>query len=236
MAKMVGLSRTIKTHWLNKTVSFLKETSSEDELKEAINEYLRFEIESPTVLRKTREILMRIWFYDLNDDYILRMRQDAMQIMNKTPEHALVAHWGLMLLTYPVFGDLCRMIGKLSEFESAITTRQIKQKLFDEWGERSTILHSTDKMIATLKEIGVLESVKTGQYRVVKMDVSRSEEISYLLRVAMRADGSSYYSMRSLKEMSILFPFRYDSPRELFMNEDQFVLSTFNGETSVSLR
>ena len=35
---------------------------------------------------------------------------------------------------------------------------KFKQKLFNEWGERSTLYHASDKLIATLKAFDVLES------------------------------------------------------------------------------
>ena len=61
MAKMVGLSRNLKLQWLNKVVELVLEDLKEEEIKEQLNEYLSFEIESPTNIRKTREILMNIW-------------------------------------------------------------------------------------------------------------------------------------------------------------------------------
>ena len=51
MAKMVGLSRAIKREWLDKTVSYVLEGMTEAEIREALTEYLSFEIDSPTVLR-----------------------------------------------------------------------------------------------------------------------------------------------------------------------------------------
>ena len=53
MAKMVGLSRNLKLQWLNKVAELVWRTS-EQEIKEQLNEYLSFEIESPTNIRKTR--------------------------------------------------------------------------------------------------------------------------------------------------------------------------------------
>ena len=64
MAKMVGLSRKLRLPWLKYTVDLVATGMEESEIKDKINEYLRFEIQSPTVLRKTREILMNIWVYE----------------------------------------------------------------------------------------------------------------------------------------------------------------------------
>jgi hypothetical protein len=44
----------------------------------------------------------------------------------------------------------------------ARTVKQVRQKLYDEWGERATLSHSLDKQIATLKALGALENQKTG--------------------------------------------------------------------------
>ena len=48
MAKMVGLSRNIKLPWLKYTADLVSEGLSDAEIKEKINEYLGFEIKSPT--------------------------------------------------------------------------------------------------------------------------------------------------------------------------------------------
>ena len=68
MAKKVGLSRSIKLEWLNKVADLVVEGKSEQEIKNELNEYLSFEIKSPTNLRKTREILMYIWLKS-GDEY-----------------------------------------------------------------------------------------------------------------------------------------------------------------------
>ena len=71
MAKTVGLSRKITLKWLNKMVELAEENLPEAECKNKLNEYLSFEIESPTNLRKTREILMRIWYYPNEEDAVV---------------------------------------------------------------------------------------------------------------------------------------------------------------------
>lgn len=58
MAKTVGFACSIKLQWLNKAVQLLHENLNETDYKAALNEYLSFEIDSPTRLRKTREILI----------------------------------------------------------------------------------------------------------------------------------------------------------------------------------
>ena len=147
MAKMVGLSRNLKMQWLNKTAELVMEGLSEKEIHDQLNEYLSFEISSPTNLRKTREILMYIWVYE--NEIGSKLKNEAISIIKDLPEYALEVHWCMMMAAYPVFDDMCKLIGKMSEFQDEIALSQIKQKLYDEWGERTTLLHSVDKLIST---------------------------------------------------------------------------------------
>ena len=108
MAKMVGLSRKLKLPWLKYTVDLVADGTSESEIKDKLNEYLSYEIESPTVLRKTREILMNIWVYD--NPYSSRLKSEAVQLIEKYPEYAVSINWCMMLAAYPVFLDMCKLL------------------------------------------------------------------------------------------------------------------------------
>ncbi len=233
MAKMVGLSRTIKLPWLNKAAELYASGCAEAEAKEQLNEYLSFEIESPTVLRKTREILMNIWFY--GDETSRKLKDTGVDLLKKDEDNALPVHWCLMLNTYPVFADLCKLIGKMAEFEETMTVKQIRQKLFDEWGERTTLFHSLDKLIATLKAIGALENPKTGNYMVKKHEVKKPEVVNYMLKTMMKVDGQGYYTFEQMETSVYLFPFLYSVDKEAILTDERFCLNTFGGNRTVSL-
>ena len=140
MAKMVGLSRSIKIEWLNKVAHLVVEGKSEQEIKNELNEYLSFEIKSPTNLRKTREILMYIWLKS-GDEY-RELRSKALEVYKLERSNKLAIHWCLMLAAYPVFADVCSLLGKLTNIQDTFTTSWLKEKLFEVWGERSTLLES----------------------------------------------------------------------------------------------
>ena len=234
MAKMVGLSRNLKLPWLNEVARLYAEGLDENEIKDRLNEYLSFEITSPTNIRKTREILMNIWVYE--NDYSGALKDEALRLFQKDSDYSLPIHWCLMLAAYPVFRDMCRLIGKISEFEEAITTKQLKQKIFDEWGERSTLFHSSDKLIATLKAFDVLESQKTGMYRIKKHHLSSSEIVKFILFSMMKIDDAGYYSVREMENTLYLFPFEYKVSKETILEDERFTNGMFGGEISYSLK
>lgn len=234
MAKTVGLSRNIKMQWLNKAVDLLGENLPETEYKQTLNEYLSFEISSAINLRKTREILMNIWFYE--DEEINEIRKIALALMHEFPDFSLPVHWCMMLVVYPVFADICKLIGRISDFQDEITLAQLKQKLFDEWGERATLFHSTDKIIATMKELGALSCEKPGKYHINKHAVSNDKIVSFMLMLAMKVGGNSYYTFSDLTNLGILFPFEYRVSKEQLMLDESFVINTFGGEVTVAIK
>lgn len=233
MAKMVGLSRNLKFQWLNKVVELASGELTEQEIKDQLNEYLSFEISSPTNIRKTREILMNIWVYknELNS----KLRDEAISIIQDMPEYALVVHWCMMMASYPVFVDMCKLIGRLWEFQDEISLSQIKQKLYDEWGERTTLYHSIDKLISTLKELNVLSSDRPGKYKIVKHAVRNNRVSVFMIYAMMLIGDSGYYSFADLSNAIFFYPFEYQIEKELILGDSRFSTNNFGGELSVSV-
>lgn len=233
MAKMIGLSRNLKLSWLNKTAELVIEGLSEKEIKEQLNAYLSFEIASPTNLRKTREILMNIWFYD--NEPSSSIRRQALELIKAYPEDILVIHWCMMLAAYPVFADMCKLIGKMAEFQDEIALLALKQKLFDEWGERTTLFHSIDKQISTLKALDVIVCDKPGKYYINRRRVSNPKIVAFMVYAMMLVDNSGYYTYTDINSSAYLFPFEYKMEKEVLFGDGRFVMNNFGGELSISL-
>lgn len=234
MAKAVGLSRNIKLTWLNKTVELLEENLPERAFKEKLNEYLGFEIKSAINLRKTREILMKIWFYE--EEEITDIRKMGIALLKKYPEFSMAIHWCMILLTYPVFADICALISRITDFQDDFTIKLVRQKLFDEWGERTTVYHSIDKIIATMLDLDAIERQAVGVYRVKKHKVKNEHISLYMVHAAMKITERNYYTFSELKNFNVLFPFDYITSKEDIMLDDRFEINTFGGEVTVSIK
>ena len=147
----------------------------------------------------------------------------------------LLAHWCIILATYPIFVDVSRIIGKLSEFEEEFTIQQLKQQIFDEWGERATLFHSIDKIIATMKAMGALKAEKPGRYTIVKHEV-RDDKVNALLASAgMTVEDKGNFTLQGLREMGYMFLFQYQIERKMLMMNDTFIITNIGGEMIVRL-
>ena len=228
---MVIFSRNLKVAWLNEAAGLWREKISAAESSVRLNEFLAQEIGSPTNLRKTREILMRLWFYD---GASANLRGEAASLLKKFPNEAAAIHWGLLLATYPIFAELSKIIGRLFELGEVVTVRQIRQKLFDALGERTTLLHSTDKILVTLREFGILVTQKPGQFTLARLTVD-DEITALLIRAALTIDGGIYRRLSELEKLRVLYPFRCRvSPASL--DEKIFTITNLGGEQVVMLK
>lgn len=234
MAKMVGMNVVVKEGWTKKAIALLSENLTEEEYKAALNEHLSFEIDSAINLRKAREILMRVWYRDTEG--VEKLQKEGRDLAIKYPDHLAAINWCMTALVFPAFADIARLMGKMFEFQDEITTTQIKQKMFDEWGETGTLQTVVAKIIGTMREIGGIKSEKTGRQEAAAIEVKDEEVVSFMIRVAMTLDGSSYYAFSSLTDFPFLFPFQYRVSKEMLMADDQFVLSTFDSTLSVALK
>lgn len=234
MAKTVGLTRNLKLQWLNKVSELALMGLTQDEIKEQLNEYLSFEINSPTNLRKTREILMNIWFYE--NKRTNKIKTYATEILRKYPEYSLELHWCMMMAAYPVFTDMCKIIGKISGFQDGIVMAQLKQKLFDEWGERTTLHHSIDKMVATLKDMNVMICDKPGRYHINKRIVTNTSIVTLMIYTKMMMDDRGYYTFEDLQSSDYFFPFEYKIEKQVLLEDSRFAMNRFGSELSISIK
>lgn len=233
MAKVVGLSRNIKLLWLNYTVELLLDGLSDEEIRDKLNIYLGYEIKSETNLRKSREILFRIWATP--NEYSDKLRDKALELVEKYPEYKLAIHWCMLLVAYPIFYTVNWYIGKLFDFKDVVKLSQIREKLYDEWGERTTLYHSLDKLLATLKNFDVLDSKGKGMYSLKIYDIPNKEVVKFMLYTLMLVEGKTYYSCANLSEQPVFYPFKFSIDKADISNDDRFKLTLFNGETNVVL-
>lgn len=234
MAKMIGMNVVVKEGWTKKAIALLSENMTEEEYKAALNEHLSFEIDSAINLRKAREILMRVWYRDTEG--VEKLQKEGRELAIKYPDHLAAINWCMTALVFPAFADIARLMGKMFEFQDVITTTQIKQKMFDEWGETGTLQTVIAKIIGTMREIGGIKSKKTGRQESAAIEVKDVEVISFMIRVAMTLGGSSYYAFSALTDFPFLFPFQYRVSKEMLIQDERFVLSTFDSTLSVSLK
>ncbi len=147
-----------------------------------------------------------------------------------------MVHWCVLLAMYPVFADLCKIIGNLAEFQGEVTAKQIRSHLYDEWGERTTIFYSAEKLISSMKDWRILESDRPGRYQILKGPAANNRAAVFMIYAFMLAVPRAYYSMNDLNHVPYFFPFPYRIGKEILQEDSHFSLNYFGDELTVSLR
>lgn len=127
-------------------------------------------------------------------------------------------------------------MGKLFEFQEVVTNPALKQKLYDDWGERGTLEATTRRITLTLKEMDILCNETKTRYILNKIPIKEEAVLDFITAQGMKLDGSSYYSYTELGNLYILFPFKYQVSKEMLMNEDRYTMTGFGGEVAFTLK
>lgn len=228
MSKIVGMSRMIKPEWLDKTVEYIISGDDDAVIKDRLNDYLSYEIKSPTNLRKTREILLNVWVKPKESAPLIH--KTAVDAYRSDRSDKMALNWAMILLAYPVFGDVASRIGKLSMIQETFTTAWLKEKLAEEWGGRTTLIHSCDKLLQTLKAIGAIENIKTGTYKIMKHEVEDERTISVMLLCLLALNRQAYYDISELGSNPLFFPFDCSVTLDWLHRSPLFTLSNFGGK------
>ena len=112
--------------------------------------------------------------------------------MNKANQILIWLAIILVIITVVIFGFYTILY---------IECPELKQKLFDEWGERTTLFHSIDKLVSTLKELNVMACDKPGKYYVNAHRVSNPKIVAFMLNTVMLVDNRGYYTLVKINEI-----------------------------------
>lgn len=232
MAKMVGLSRAIKPEWLDKTVDMVLDGMAPESIKAALNDYIAYEIKSADNIRKSRDILLNLWVYPFPDAASNQIRDMAIDAMRNGASDRMAFHWCMLLLYYPVFVDVTGTIGKLSSMQEYFSLSWLKEKIYEQWGERTTLIHSLDKIMQTIRQLGAVSSSR-GMYSVNRMVVKNDQAKIILMKTVLALKLKPYYEVSELACVPQLFPFIFESSSEIVFGSQLFKLGNFGGSPVV---
>ena len=160
------------------------------------------------------------------------IRKQALEAIKNENEDLLAMHWCMLLLYYPVFVDVTGMIGKISSMQDSFSLAWLKDKIFEEWGERTTLLHTLPKIMQTLRQLGAVDS-NGGVYTVNHYEIKDAVTKKILLKTILALKMQAYYEPSELSKVSPMFPFEYTVDSELIFGNQDFELGNFGGSPVV---
>lgn len=210
----LGFDRKLELRWLDLAAAKAAEGLGQDELRDYLLERLESlaheEGMHGSARAKTVRVILRVW--GGVDRALQPLHDRALDLLPKVkPEERLAIHWAMLIAAYPFFADHADIIGRLSRLQDTITVPQIRRRIAELWGDRSTVFRTSRHVVRSMVDWGVLDDVGKGEYSTGSVSVRLSEDVSMLLIEALLLDTENKaIAAEQLCQHSMLFPFDYD--------------------------
>ena len=187
---------------------------------------------------KTRTVLNRLWLEPRAE--LVGYADRGVAIFNANPDAPVTAlHWGMAVATYPFFGKVAELIGRLSALQGDCASAEIHRRMSETYGEREGTYRMTNMVIQSQAGWGAVERVEKGK-RVVRLSPAVVEDdalTAWLIEAALRYVGKPL-PIASLQSLPMMFPFNLtQSLAYLVSNSEHLVVRAEGpGNRFVALR
>ena len=137
------------------------------------------------------------------------MRDAALQcIGSATGEERIAIHWAMTIGTHPFFYDVVANVGKLLSLNGQVNRSQIKRRMTDAWGDRSTLERTIQHVLRSVRQWGLLHDGPVKGSLIAVPDPYRvRDEVSELLFHAILLSHGGGLPLTQLNNHPALFPF-----------------------------
>jgi hypothetical protein len=168
---------------------------------------------------KTLTVLTRIW--DDVPEQAEPLKRGALEcVAAATGETRIAVHWAMVAGTHPFFFDVATHVGKLLKLHGQANRSQIKRRMTETWGDRSTLERTVQHVLRSLAQWGLLRmGEEPGSLIAPPRRVRSNDQVAQLLLHSVVLGHGRGLPYPQLVDHPALFPFQVDVPvRDLMRN------------------
>ncbi len=207
-APKIGFDRFIQLDWAAAALNVRAGSAGLDDL----NALLDASKLGAKAKKNTKTVLNKIW---LDPQIELRDFADrAIELSRTCPEaSSAVLSWGMAVASYPFFGKVAELIGRLSGLQGDSSTAAIQRRMSETYGERETTRRSTSRVIQTMANWGLVDRVEKGKRvnRFAPTVITNDVLTAWLIEASVIYAGRPV-AVTSLHSLPVLFPFTLALP------------------------
>jgi hypothetical protein len=130
---------------------------------------------------KTLTVLTRIWV--VVPEQAEPLRRAALQCIDSaTGEQRIAIHRAMVIGTHPFFCDVAANVGKLLILNRQANRSQIKRRMTEAWGDRSTLKRTIQHVLRSMLQWGLLGlGQEKGSLSAPLRRIAINDEVSELL-------------------------------------------------------
>ena len=168
---------------------------------------------------------MRGFFKALGGKYYKKLHEFRVETENML---AVGSTYGADIFTSGQFVDVTGTIGRIAAMQDSFTLAWLKEKIFEQWGERTTLIHSIPKIMQTIRQLGAVES-SGNAYTVVRNEIKDDQTKIILVKTILALKMKPYYEPSELTAIPQLCPFTYDLSTDVVFGSGAFEFGNFGG-------
>ena len=200
----IGFDRFVQLDWLSVALGVRAGLNSEQSLVNLLSEAGL----GKEAAAKTRTKLNSLCLRPRADLGTFISRGAA--LVNPPAESHCVAvfAWGAALATYPFFGKVAELIGRLTALQGDCSTSEIHRRMSEVYGDREVTKRATQATIQTQANWGAIARVGEGKRiaRLPQVNIDSNACIAWLIEAAVRYSGKPI-AATGLQSLPVLFPF-----------------------------
>jgi hypothetical protein len=123
-------------------------------------------------------------------------------------KHRVAIHWAMIIATHPFFFDVATHVGNFLALHGQVNRTQIKRRMTESWGDRSTLERTIQHVLKTMVQLGVLHAgSEKGSLVAARDPIHVPDEISELLVHGILLSQESGMQLSQLLRHPANFPF-----------------------------
>lgn len=213
--KVIRYDQHIKLEWLESTAQLVAEGLDSVELKSRLDLLLEGKLSDKgqrSVRSKAETVLMRVW--SRVPSHVIELRDEGLQLLaSRSGQLRVAVHWGMSAAGYTYFGDVAGVTGRLLRLQDTVSAPQIRRRMVESYGDRTTLYNALRRMMRTYVDWGVLSDTEHRGVYVggPKIDLTADKRLqSWLIEALLISTGHEMRPFDSLAGGLALFPFAMD--------------------------
>jgi hypothetical protein len=207
----IGFDRTIHIEWLDIAAARLSRGEQSNAIRKVVWDFLEDLVPGNTNNSgrgKTLTVLTRIWLSV--PEHVEPLRDRALKcLMAADGEERVAVHWAMVVATHTFFLDVATQVGKLLALHGEANRSQIKRRMTESWGDRSTLERTIQHVLKSMAQWGVLKpGFEKGSLVVARNPIQVSEDVAVLLMHGVLLSQGRGMPLSQLANHPAIFPFK----------------------------
>ena len=206
----IGFDRTIASEWVDVALARVIAGDAPEAARRFLWDFLEG-IEAGTTNNsgrgKTLTVLTRLWVSE--PAHATPLKRAALDVVVSVSGNERIGiHWAMACATHPFFFDVATHVGKLIKLHGHANRSQIKRRMTDDWGDRSTLERTIQHVLKSMTQWGLLRAGKEhGSLIAQSQRTSIEKNVGLLLLQAVLLSHGKGLPVTSLIDHPALFPF-----------------------------